>query len=155
MARKMSKALREALESDCAHSLEPVLKNREKGDFLALQQYLSLHPSVKTKQYRAKAIYLLGRWGDPAPVNALRRILPRLDESERITAIDALGRLGTDEALTGVLAYANDSSPNIRKFVVHALARINSPTARTTLEKMSSKDSVDRVRATASKHLRR
>lgn len=155
MTRTMSTALREALESDCAHGLEPVLQTRENKDFKALQGFLSKQPSTKTKPYRAKAMYLLGRWGDPAPVKAIRRLLPRLDEMERVTAIDALGRLGTEEALQGVLKCSDDPSPQVRKFVVKALAKLNRPEATQRLKKMSSKDSVNWVRTTASKHLRK
>ncbi|RCV64290.1 HEAT repeat [Methanophagales archaeon] len=150
---KISKELLGALESDSAHDLEHVLKEKKKGDFEALQSFLSLDPSINPK-HRAKAIYALGRWGDPAPVADIRRILPRLDEAGRISAIDALGRLGTNEALAGVLEYVNDPSPHVRKFVAHALGKINTSEARAKLKEIEAKDQVDYIRAIASKYLK-
>jgi len=150
---KVSKKLRRALESDCAADICQVIKEAKREDFEALQTFLSLDPSIKP-EHRTKAIHALGRWGDPAPVTAIRSILPHLDEAGRISAIDALGRLGTREALRGVLDYVDDSSPHVRKFVTRALGRINTPEARTKLKQIKSKDPVDYIRALASEHLR-
>lgn len=149
---KVSKKLLRALESDCAEDLCQVIKEAKNENFEALQTFLSLDPSIKP-EHRTKAIHALGRWGDPAPVAAIRSVLPDLDEAGRISAIDALGRLGTREALTGILDYVDDSSPHVRKFVTRALGRINTPEARAKLKEIEAKDPVDYIRAIASEGL--
>jgi HEAT repeat protein len=62
-----------------------------------------------------------------AVAGEIRDLLPGLDDHERITAIDALGRLGAEEAVDGILQYAHDESLPVRKFVVRALGRIGTP----------------------------
>jgi HEAT repeat protein len=148
----LSKNLQKALESDCAHDLEPVIKEKKRGDFQGLLKMLSLEPSIKP-EHRARAIHILGRWGDPEVVAAIRNILPQLDETERIRAIDALGRLGSKEALAGVVEYVDDPSPHVRKFVVRALGRIDTKDARAKLKEVEAKDPTDFVRGLASKQL--
>ena len=150
---QISEKLRRALESDDACQLGSVIKEAKREDFEALQTFLSLDPSVNP-EHRKKAIYALGRWGDPAPVAAIRSLLPHLDEAGRISAIGALGRLGTKKALEGVLDCTTDPSPHIRKFVARALGRINTSEARAKLREIEDKDEVDYIRAIASKHLR-
>jgi HEAT repeat protein len=146
--------LRSALQSECAHDLEFVLKRRSPEDLRALQNLLSLAPAVKPEQL-STVIALLGRWGDPSSVAAIRDILPKLDESGRITAIDALGRLGTEEALEGVLAYVDDPSPHVRKFVAYALGRSETQRAREALRRIAEMDESEFVRKAASRQLSR
>ena len=148
----ISKELQGALESDCARAFQPVILAKKPEDFEALQSLLSLDPAIEP-QHRAKAMALLGRWGDPAPVAAIRRLLPELGETERVTAVDALGRLGTEEALEGVLERSEDSSPHVRKFVARALTRIDTERARTKLKDLADKDSTAYVREYAGKLL--
>ena len=150
---RVSEKLLKALESDDAYELGHVIKDRKQEDFEALQVFLSLDPSINP-EHRAKAIYALGRWGDPASVAGICRVLPQLNEAGRISAIDALGRLGTKDALGGVLDYVNDPSPNVRKFAAHALGRINTSEARAKLKEIEAKDHVDYIRAIASKCLK-
>jgi len=150
---RVSEKLLKALESDDAYELGYVVKDRKQEDFEALQMFLSPDPSINP-EHRAKAIYALGRWGDPVPVAGIRRILPRLNEAGRISAIDALGRLGTKEALAGVLDCVDDPSPHVRKFVTHALGRINTSEARVKLKEIETKDQADYIRAIASKYLK-
>lgn len=150
---KVSEKLARALESDDACDLGRLIKEGKQEDFEALRSLLSLEPEIKP-EHRKKAIYALGRWGDPAPVATIRSILPQLDEAGRISAIDALGRLGTKEALEGVLDHVDDSSPHVRKFVTRALGRINTPEAKAKLKEIEAKDKVDYIRATAAKYLR-
>ena len=149
----ISKELLRALESDDSGELDQVIKERKEEDFEALQSLLSLDPSVNP-EHRRKALYALGRWGDPAPVSAINNLLPQLDEAERITAVDALGRLGTPEALAGVLACVADPSPHVRKFATHALGRIDTPEAQAKLKEIEANDSADFVRDVASKYLK-
>ena len=123
----LSEALRAALDSDCGHSLEPVVEARREEDFDALLEEVA-RPS--RPDYRLKALHLLGRWGDSDAAAAIGRALPGFDELERCRAIDALGRLGGGEALEVVLKHAEDPSAQVRKFVVHALALQDDPKAR-------------------------
>ena len=149
---ELTNELRSALGSDCAHDLEFVLEKRRPEDFEALQSLLTMAPAVKPEQL-TKVIALLGRWGDPSPVTTIRDILPNLDESGRISAIDALGRLGTGEALEGVLNYVDDPSPHVRKFVVYALDRSETPRTREVLRRIAETDPSEFVRKAASRHL--
>lgn len=146
-----SKELGLALESDCGHSLEDVIARKTPQDFKALQNLLSMDPAINPQQ-RIKALHLLGRWGDPAAVPAILKILPELEEVSRSRAIDALGRLGSADALSAVLEYVNDPSPNVRKFVVHALSRTDAPKAKKKLKEIRDKDTEPFVRDLARKY---
>jgi HEAT repeat protein len=149
---EMSELLRMALEADDACEMGRVIQARRAEDFQALSALLSPDPSVKP-QHRNRAIYALGRWGDPAPVARIRQLLPLLDEGGKITAIGALGRLGTAEALQGVLGYATDPSPHVRKSVVNALGAINTPAARAKLKEIAEGQELEPIRSAASQHL--
>lgn len=149
----ISEELLKALESDDACDIGQIIKSRKQKDFEALQSLLSLDPSIKP-EHRTKALYAIGRWSDPSPIAAIRGILPHLDEPGRISAIDTLGRLGTKEALSSIIGCINDPSPQVRKIVVSALGRINMPEARAKLKEIAAKDSVDYIRAHASKYLK-
>jgi HEAT repeat protein len=152
MANLSEKLLR-ALESDDSGQLDQIIKEGKEEDFAALQSLLSLDPAINP-EHRRKAIYALGKWGDPSVVSAINRLLPHLAEAERATAVDALGRLGTPEALAGVLTCAADPSPHVRKFVAHALGKIATPEAQAKLKEIEAGDSVDFVRNAASTYLR-
>ena len=140
-----------AVEADESGDLDSIIARRRPEDFEALRSLLTLDPAVK-QSHRAKAIYALGRWGDPAVVQELSDILPGLDEDERTKAIDALGRLGTDDALDAILAYADDPSMPVRLFVTRALARINTPRARARLSEFERTDPSDQIRSLAARH---
>jgi HEAT repeat protein len=141
----MSKALREALESDCGHSLETVVAERRPEDLGALLEAVT---KPANSEQRLKALHLLGRWKDEAAVPVLTRVIPELNEVERSRAIDALGRIGGPEALTTVLKHATDPSPHVRKFVVYALKRIDDPKAREALQRIKQDDPAEFVRST-------
>ena len=151
MVRSSEKLLK-ALESDCADSLSQIVKEKRQEDFEALQEYLSPEASVKP-EYRTRALYALGRWGNPKVVEGIHRLLPTLDEAGRISAVDALGRLGTEEALADILDCANDTSPQVRKFAVRALSKIHTSTARAKLEEVATRESIDYIREQASRYL--
>jgi HEAT repeat protein len=141
----MSEALREALKSDCGHSLEPVVAERNPQDFQALLVVVE-RPSQMDD--RLKALHLLGRWGDQRAVPVISRLLPELTALERCRAIDALGRLGGAEAQAVVLEHADDPSTQVRKFAVHALTRLDTPKAREVLQRMKRDDPAEFVRRT-------
>ena len=81
-------------------------------------------------------------------------MLPTLKESHCITALEALGRLGTQEACEAVRSFADHPSPQIRKFVVAALSRIGSPAAEERLRQMAREDPEDWVRDFAAKRVK-
>ena len=136
---EMSKELKEALGSDCAHSLEDIMAAKKPGDFSALQGLLTMDPSVDPET-RSKALHLLGRWGDPKAVPAIVKILPELDEVGRCRAIDALGRLGTKEGFGAIVDYTNDTSASVRKFVVYALSKDKAAATKKKLKEIEDKD---------------
>jgi len=150
---KISKQLSEVLESDCAHSVEDVLKKKSADDFKTLISILPLESNV-SENYRTKALYLLGLWGDKSSVPEIINILPKLDEMGRISGIDALGRLGSKEALAGILQCANDSSDNVRKFVTRALGKINTADAKNKLKEIQKKDPTRYIRDIATGYLK-
>jgi len=150
----MREELRQALEADESCDLDAIIRQRSPQDFEDLRRLLSGDAAVEPL-YRAGAIYALGRWGDPAVAGAIRDLLPSLGHDERITAIDALGRLGTKEAVDGILGYASDESLLVRKFVARALARINTPRARAGLSEIERTDSSEYIRSLAAGQLSR
>lgn len=144
--------LRRALESDCAESMCEIIDDKRPEDFAALKTFLSLDLSV-IPNLLTKAIYVLGRWEDPAVVPDIIDILPRLNEEGRITAADALSKLGTTQALEEVVKNANDPSPYVRKIVIRTLGKMGSPDAHKKLEQIAASDPEEWVRLLASKYL--
>jgi HEAT repeat protein len=149
---EISKELRLALESIDSTNLDAIIRKKKKEDLDALIQLVSMDPSIESK-YRTRSIYALGRWGDPKSVEVIGRVLPKLDEIGKVTAIDSLGRLGTKEALDLIFDYRTDQSTHVRKFVTNALARIDLPKSRIALEEIKEKDSEPYIRSLASMHL--
>ena len=146
----ISNELSEALESDCGHSLEDVIDRKAPEDFRALQNFLSMDPTINSQQ-RIKALHLLGRWGDPVAVPTIVQILPDLDEVGRSRAIEALGRLDSSDGFAAILEHVNDPSPNVRKFVVNALGKTSQPGAQKKLKEIEDKDTEAFVRDLARK----
>lgn len=141
-----------ALEADQSCELDEIIARRRPEDLEALRGLLRPDPSINPL-HRARAVYAVGRWGDPAVVDELRALLPELDHAGRIGAIDALGRLGTDDALDAVLAYSDDTSLPVRKFVTKALGRIATPRAHAELRDLASNDPSDYIRSLAAGRL--
>jgi HEAT repeat protein len=146
----LSHALRLALESDCANGVEDVLRERRPEDLAALRSLVSVDPTIKPSD-RQNAVYLLGRWPDPDSAALIRNVMRRLDERERINAVDSLGRLGNDEARTGVMEATRDASPDVRRFAAYALARLRGPDEQARLAEMASSDPVEFVRESAAR----
>lgn len=143
MAR-LSKELRAALDSDCAHSLEPVAASLSEGDLDAL---IELVDPAANPLRRQKAVHLLGGSGRESAVPAIVRLLPVIDEAERCRAISALGRLGGPEAFQAIVGCAGDASPQVRKFVAYALRQLDEPGADAALAKIEREEQVDWVRS--------
>jgi HEAT repeat protein len=144
--------LTRALEAEEAEGLNEIIRAHREGDFESLRGLVSTDPSVD-KGHRNKALYALGRWGNPSVVPDIERVLPELDETGRIAAIDALGQLGTEQALEAVTRYSSDPAPQVRKAVVLALSRIGAPEAQTRLRAMANEDPEEWIRGLAARHL--
>ena len=142
---QLSDRLHEAIDSDCAHSLEEVITQKSDEDFQGLQALLSLDAKISPGQ-RNKALHLLGRWNNPAAVPAILKILPELDEIGRSRAVDALGKIGSPDAIKAVIERAADPSASVRKFVVHALSRTDQPDTRQKLQEMEQSDNENFIR---------
>ena len=151
MSDDTSSDLRDALKSFEIGALDRIIERGDEKDFEALRRLVS-DPSVNPDD-RQRAIYALGRWGDPAVVPDIVEVLPTLKETHCMTAIEALGRIGTDEARAAVLPYARHRSPHVRKFVVEALSRIDDAEAREAVRTIANADRSPWVRDLAARRM--
>src|SRR5918994_5363569 len=140
----------QAIESVCANSVEEVVEARRQNDLVALRAALREDADVPPS-LRQNAIQILGRWGDTESAAAIRSLLPRFDERERINAVDALGRMGGSDAEAAVLRMTEDESPDVRRFAAYALSNLGTEAARDRLREMEETDPADFVRAAAAR----
>jgi HEAT repeat protein len=150
----LSEELELALQADDSGRLQEIIEKGKQEDFGALQSLLTTSEAVNPA-YRRKALWALGRWDNPEVVPRIREIMPQLPEVERIAAVDALGRIGTPEALAGVIAAADDESLDVQRFVVRALGRINTGPATEKLREIEARTSDEDMRQLISKQLRK
>jgi HEAT repeat protein len=129
--------LRLALEAEDRDRLERVVASGDEDDFEDLQALVRDEetPSV----FRRTALYALCRWPgkDEEAVETIASVLPRLEEVERMAAVNALGRIGTEQALEVVAARADDPAPDVRWEVAKALDRIGTPSAAAALRDLA------------------
>lgn len=144
--------LRDALKAFEIGALDKIIARGSQEDFDALRRLVSGDPDVDPND-RQRAIYALGRWGDPRVVPEIVELLPTLKESHCITAIEALGRLSGDEARTAVMPYAQHRSPHVRKFVVEALSRIDDDESRDAIRTIATSDPSPWLRDLASRRM--
>lgn len=128
---KYSAILSHALESECAHSMEPLMQAKNTEDFTSMIDMLA---DDSPAQYKARALFALGRWGDNKATSAICKAVPNMDEVCRLTAADSLSRLNSAAALDGLLNMANDVSPHVRKVVLKGLTRFDKPKAKLGFE---------------------
>ena len=152
----MSPELRAALEAFEQGALDRVVLGKRPEDFSSLRSLVIGGTSIDPS-YRQRAVQALGRWGDSSVVGDIVQFLlsPEAKESHRITAIEALGRLGTRPAREAVELFVNHRSAQVRKFVVHALKRIGDSPALSLLRKIAKEDEVEWIRALATRALKR
>lgn len=143
--------LSRALEADEAEELGEIIRGHRVEHFDVLRKLVSLDPDVSA-EHRRKALYALGRWGDPSVIPDIERVLPNLEEGGRIAGINALGELGTDQALQVVARYGRDPSSQVRKVVVEALGRIGGAEAQRALRAIAEEDPEEWVRRLAARH---
>ena len=153
MYKEIPTELKDALKAFEIGALDKIVARHRREDFDALRRLVA-EKSAGDPNDRQRAIYALGRWGDPSVVPDIASLLPNLKESHCITAIEALGRLGTQAARQAVEPYAGHASPQVRKFVVVALGRIGDSAAKSTLRKIAREDKQAWVRDLASKRMK-
>ena len=146
----MSPELLREIESVCAIAIEEVVAARRPDDLVTLRAALREDADVPPS-LRQNAIQILGRWGDTESAAAIRSLLPRFDERERINAVDALGRMGGPDAEAAVLRMTEDESPDVRRFAAYALSNLGTEAARDRLRDMEETDPEQSVRAAAAR----
>jgi HEAT repeat protein len=146
----MSPAVLREIEPLCATAVEEVVEARRPNDLVALRAALREDADVPPS-LRQNAIHILGRWGDTESAAAIRSLLPRFDERERINALDALGQMGGPEAEAAVLRMTEGESPDVRRFAAYALSNLGTEVAGERLREMEESDPEQLVRAAAAR----
>ena len=83
----------------------------------------------------------------------IREILPQLDERGRVSAISALGHIGSPDAVTEIAEHLTERSDQVRAAVISALSTAGTPEAREKLAEVASRDPVQWVRELAARKL--
>jgi HEAT repeat protein len=149
---RLSPELEAALQAEEAGTLNQIVRARRPEHLAQLRQVAA--DETAPPLYRSRAIYALGRWGDPAAVADIVRGLPTLNEQGRLSAMDALGRLATPDAERVLTDYAGDASPQVRKLVVEGLARTQGAAAQSTLRGIAERDPEGWLRELASRNVK-
>jgi len=149
---RLSPELEAALQAEEAGALNEIVRARRPEHLAQLRELAADETSPPL--YRSRAIYAVGRWGDPVAVADIVRGLPTLTEQGRLSALDALGRLATPEAEKVLADYAADASPQVRKLVVQGLVRTKGAAAQSTLRAIAERDPESWLRELASRHVR-
>jgi HEAT repeat protein len=149
---RLSPELEAALQAEEAGTLNQLVRTRRPEHLAQLRQVAA--DETAPPLVRSRAIYALGRWGEPAAVADIVRALPTLTEQGRLSAMDALGRLATPEAEQVLADHAGDPSPQIRKLVVEGLARTKGAAAHSTLRAIAERDAEGWLRELASRHVK-
>ena len=146
--------LEKALNSDDLGPLETIVEQGNPDDFETLRELVRDEETSET--YRRRAMSALGKWPDreAEAAEAIESVLPRLTELERITAVSALGRIGTPAARDILLQFRSDA-PDVRRQAVNALARIRDETAMDAIREIAEEDDSEMVRAKAQDMLAR
>lgn len=150
----ISNPLAKALDSDCLLDICQVINRKNPDELSTMKSMVKLDKSVDPRR-RQKSIYALGRWGDESAATPILNVLPKLEESERITAIDSLGRLKAVEAVDQIIGNAENESLIVRKTVVRALGRIRTDKAKKELEKIKETDPSPYIRNLAGMRLKK
>ena len=150
MMTNLPKDLRDALEAEESGALDRLIRKRRPRDFELLRSLLSLDEAIPP-DFRNKALYALGRWGDASVVPEIVELTPKLDEHGRIGALSALGRLGSPEATAAILRHTDDPLPQVRKTAAVALRRIGTPEAKAKLSELAASDPLPWIRELAAR----
>lgn len=127
----------------CGTSLDEPLP----GDFVDHLIHALGHPEPET---RIRAARLLGQVGDGRAVPALCDWATRSSDMGFLEAIaDALGALGSPEAVPVLIRLLRESWLSVRVRAARALARIGTPEARAALHQAATQDPSPAVRRVA------
>lgn len=148
MKNKLKEELRNALDAFESGPLVELINKNKKEHFLMLKEMLSEGQDLQKGDLK-KAIYALGRWGDKDTLSDIIKVMPRLDVSERITAIDALSKMISSENIDVLTKYSQDESEQVRKMVVNALDAVGGKKALNELKLIYKNDSKPWVRELA------
>ncbi len=154
MTIPISEELEQALNAEESGELSKIVQSRTPEHFESLLRLVT-NASDVDPNHRIKAIYVLGQWGNPSVIPDIEGVLPQLDEAGRIAAVDALGRLGTQQAVELISRYIDDPAPQVRKFVIQALSRIGNLDAQTKLSQIANEDPENWLRGLAYKQIER
>jgi HEAT repeat protein len=143
--------IRDALRSFESCPLDEIVERKRERDFDALLEFAASDGELALRQ---RAVQGLGKWGKSSAIPAIVGFLESadLEPLHRVTAIEALGRLGTKPARDAVIAHAGDPSPDVRKFVVRALAQIGDATSKAKLRGIAKNERSDWVKKLAVKY---
>lgn len=125
MTPELVPPLRRALrsEDECVQRVAAQLLGRSRVDDLA--DVLRDELATANARTRVAALRAIGYHGQAASVNAATAALKDVDEDVRVTAIWALGRIDSHDAIPALTTLlADDRSPRIRRAAAWALGRI-------------------------------
>lgn len=103
----------------------------------AYEELESLYRKTPEWLVSFSVIAALGELGDPRSFELLKEALTSESELVRTAAIGSLGELGDVRAVELLAPYATDPDWQIRFRIVQALARLNTPEARSTIETLT------------------
>jgi HEAT repeat protein len=86
----------------------------------------------------------------PGAETAFLRALPRVEDANRVTIINALGAVRSEAAVKRLLKYTSSEDADVRRAALHALANIGDPAATPALaEAAETTSAYDRAKATS------
>jgi HEAT repeat protein len=152
---ELPEEIRLALEADDRERLDAIVERAAVDDANILKELIS-DPSTPSV-FRRRAMYAMSIWPGEgsAVVSLIEQGLPQFDELERITAVSALGSVGSDAAIRVMAARRRDAAPDVRRHLAKALGRIGTRAAVEQLRAIERDESVDMVRDVVTEQLRK
>ena len=137
--------LRNALEAFESGWLLKIINENRPEVYKALKAIID-NRNEYNDSYVQKALFALGRWKNPEIVSSINQILPDLNEIQRVTAVNALGNIGNQQALKVLVKYSNDSSAQVRSALIDALSNYKDSQAQRIILSISKNDTTEWVR---------
>lgn len=154
MAADIPNDLRKALEAFESGLLLDIVKDQNPENYEGLKAIIA-DKDKYDKSYVQKALFALGRWQDPEIVQEIEQLLPELNEVQRVTAIHALGDIGSDQSLEILTRYFDDSSAQVRSALIDALSSYKNSGAQQLIKKLSANDSEEWLRTKAKARIKK